>query len=178
MDKLLYTLSFLAAAALIAGSAFIPESAPMWLASTTDAMNIVRGVLAAMMLGLFVTNPPRSMPFRLGLGVAGLGLAALSMGLLLSGSIHIVDVLLFAEAAVCFMLAAIEAKPVVVEHPVLQRLQVNPATLGGNWLNDVRSTRTTWMVNTAVVSSVMLHHARRHSSLWPKFPSSFNGRPP
>ncbi len=111
MDKAVYAGSIIISLALIAGSVLIPNSAAMWLASTSDIMNIARVILIVMMIGLFVTNPPRSLRFRRILGAVSLSFVGIALVRTFGGSVHIIDALLFFEAAVAFGLAAIEAEP-------------------------------------------------------------------
>lgn len=111
MDKTLYSASILIALVLMAGSAFFPNNAVMWLASTSVWMDIARTAIVLLMIGLLLTEPPRSLLFRALLGVGGILMATAAIIPVMQGSIHVLDVLLAAESSVAFFLAAIEAEP-------------------------------------------------------------------
>jgi hypothetical protein len=112
VDKTVYSGTILICLVLILGSGWFPDNAAMWLASTSVTMNIARGVIVALMLGLLVTDPPRRQAFRALLGVTALGFLVAAYTRLYSGSINIVDAVLFLEAAISFGLAALEGQPI------------------------------------------------------------------
>lgn len=128
MDKMIYSGSIVVASALIAGSLLMPDNAGMWLASTSLAMNIMRGVIIGLMVGLLVTNPPRRREFRLLLGAVSLSFMMWAFGHLWYGSTMVIDSLLFLEAAVSFGLAALEGQPFTV--PATERLSATGSRLG------------------------------------------------
>lgn len=114
MDKTIYSGSILISLFLIAGSVWFPEDASMWLASSSLSMNIARGLLIVLMVGLLLTDPPRRREFRLLLGAVSLGFAAWAVNWLFSGTVAMVDTLVFFEASTAFALAAIEAESLAV----------------------------------------------------------------
>jgi hypothetical protein len=109
MDKLVYGGSIVIAVVLIAGSILIPNDSMMWLASTSTLMNVARVVVIGLMLALIFTDPPRSKRLRTLLAVAAGTFAGWAVARALSGTVQVVDALLFLQAAVSFGLAAIEA---------------------------------------------------------------------
>lgn len=111
MDKAVYSGMVLISLVLIAGSYWFPDSAAMWLASTSILMNIARGIIAALMLGLLFTNPPRRREFRIVLGIAAAGFLVAALERAYGGSVLVADALLFMGAGVSFGLAALEGKP-------------------------------------------------------------------
>jgi hypothetical protein len=117
MDKLLYSGSIAIAVVLIAGSILIPNDSLMWLASTSTLMNVVRVVVIGLMLALIFTDPPRSKQLRTVLAVAAGAFAGWAIARAFSGTVQVVDALLFLQAAVSFGLAAIEA-PLPMPEPV------------------------------------------------------------
>lgn len=117
MDKVVYTGSILISSTLLAGSVFFADSAAMWLASTSVVMNVARVLLVVMMLGLLLTDPPRSRQFRAILAVAGLGFAGWAIARLFSGSVQLIDAVLFLEVSIAFGLAAIEGEPLPTKVP-------------------------------------------------------------
>jgi hypothetical protein len=91
----------------------------MWLASTSLIMNLARVAMIGLMLGLVFTNPPRQRQFRRLLSVAALVFLAAALGRAYSGSMQLIDALLFLEAAVAFGLAAVEGNALVAaEEPL------------------------------------------------------------
>lgn len=120
MDKTLYATSLLFAVLLIFGSTLIPGSTIMSLASTTTAMEVVRGVLIVAMIALLLSRPPRHWLFRAGLGGIAATFAVITCSLFVGSSMHVFDMLLFAEAAIAFGLAALEIEPAEEESMGLQ----------------------------------------------------------
>lgn len=108
MDKTVYAGGALIAAALIAGSIFIPTSFVMVLASTSLAANIARVIVVLLMFGLIITNPPRSHAFRVLLGVASFGFLYYAVQHALSGTIQLADSILFLQASIAFAIEALE----------------------------------------------------------------------
>jgi hypothetical protein len=108
MEKTVYAGGALIAAALIAGSIFIPTSFVMVLASTSLAANIARGIIIALMLGLILTNPPRSHAFRAALAAASVGFLYYAWQHAVSGTIQLADSVLFLQAAIAFAIEALE----------------------------------------------------------------------
>lgn len=121
MDKAVYSGTILICLVLVVGSGWFPDNAAMWLASTSVLMNIARAAVVMLMIGLLVTNPPRRLAFRALLGVAALGFLTAAMSRIYSGSIQLVDALIFLEVAISFGLAALEGQPLA--RPVGARLQ-------------------------------------------------------
>jgi hypothetical protein len=111
MDRTLYGATLVIALLLIAGSQFIPNSMFMWFASTSLWMDLVRGLIGLLMLGLLITSPPRKLVFRWALGLMGVLASGVAVGLFLDNSIHALDILLCIQAAVAFGVAALELMP-------------------------------------------------------------------
>lgn len=111
MVKTLYAASLIFAVLLIVGSTLIPGSTFMSLASTTAMVDAVRGVLVAAMIALLLTRPPRHWLFRAGLGIIAVAFLVTAGSLFVGSSMHVLDMLLFTEAAIAFGLAALEIEP-------------------------------------------------------------------
>ena len=109
MTKSVYWGSLLIIAALVAGSLWMPNSFVMTFVSTSTTMVVARLVLAAMMVALIVTNPPRSHALRATLAVASAFFAAWAIQYSLSGTIALADAVLFLHASISFALAALES---------------------------------------------------------------------
>jgi hypothetical protein len=112
MAKFTYVGSLLIAVTLIVGSFYFPQSFIMSFVSSSAAMIAARTILAALMIGLIVTNPPRSKAFRTMLGAASAGLFMLAVGDIFSGTIQIADSILFLHAALSFAIASLETRQV------------------------------------------------------------------
>jgi len=106
VDKTVYSGTILICLTLLAGSMWFPDNAAMWLASTSIIMNVGRVVIIGLMLGLVFTDPPRQRNFRLLLSGAALVFLMAALQHLYSGSVQLIDALLFLEAAVAFGIAA------------------------------------------------------------------------
>jgi hypothetical protein len=117
MSKFTYVGSFLIAVTLILGSVYFPQSFIMSFVATSSAMIVARGVLALLMIGMIITNPPRSKMFRTILAAASVGMLGWSIGYFSSGTIQLADSILFFHAALSFALAALETKERLVEYP-------------------------------------------------------------
>jgi hypothetical protein len=108
VDKTVYSGTILICLTLLAGSIWFPDNAAMWLASTSIIMNVGRVLIVGLMLGLVFTDPPRQRNFRLLLSGAALVFLIAALQHLYSGSVQLIDALLFFEAAVAFGIAAVE----------------------------------------------------------------------
>lgn len=117
----------------MAGSVWFPGDASMWLASSSQPMNVARGVLIILMAGLLLTNPPRRREFRAVLGVVSLGFAAWGINWLFSGTVALIDTLVFLEGSIAFALAAIEAEPVPVPKLSLAKTNEVPNAFAQNF---------------------------------------------
>jgi hypothetical protein len=108
MARTTYFCSFLIAFTLVIGSLYFSNNFVMSFASTSLAINVARIVLMGLMLGLMVSEPPRSSEFRSLLGIASITFVYWSLSYALRGSVAIADSLLFLHAALSFGIAALE----------------------------------------------------------------------
>jgi hypothetical protein len=108
MTRLTYFGSFLIAAALVIGSIFFSDNFVMTFASTSVGINVARGILIALMLGLMLSEPPRSAAFRALLSMASVCFVLWAFNYAMRGSVAIADSILFIHAAVSFGIAALE----------------------------------------------------------------------
>lgn len=77
---------------------------------------LIRLALVGLLLALVFTDPPRSLYFRVTLGVFAAALFAGPLAMMLSYQIGIVDSMLFSLVAIIFAIEAIEA-PTLAENP-------------------------------------------------------------
>lgn len=129
MDKTVYGGALLIALALIAGSIFIPGSFVMTLASSSLAANIGRGVIIGLMIGLMVTNPPRSLTFRAILSAAAVGFACYAIAHAFSGTIQLADSILYLVAAIAFAIESLEVNYIETDPG---RIQLEASLRGQN----------------------------------------------
>lgn len=109
MHRTAYLGSLLLIIILTIGSFYFPNSAAMWLASTSPFMIVARVVVGVLIVGLLASQPPRSLAFRGVLGAAALLLGGWGIVNTFGGGITFVDSLLFLHASISFALAAIES---------------------------------------------------------------------
>jgi hypothetical protein len=133
MHRTAYLGSLLLITILTIGSFYFPDSAAMWLASTSPAMIVARLVIGVLIVGLLASRPPRSVTFRAVLGVAAAILAGWGIQNTFSGGITFIDSLLLLHASISFALAAIESgqgRKIFVEDTSgrARRVTVRPAT--------------------------------------------------
>jgi hypothetical protein len=69
MDRLVMGLSLLAISTLIFFGIVDPNSPAMWLASTSQTFTYIRIAMAAVLVALLITRPPRNHLFRIFVGV-------------------------------------------------------------------------------------------------------------
>jgi hypothetical protein len=124
MDKTVYAGTSLIALALLAGSFFIPSSFVMVLASTSVVANVARIVVVLLMIGLIVTNPPRSRGFRTTLAAASVGFLYYALAHALSGTIQIADSVLYLVAAISFAIEALESRIPLIDDEETEEVEV------------------------------------------------------
>jgi hypothetical protein len=124
MDKTVYAGTSLIALALLAGSFFIPSSFVMVLASTSLVANVARIVVVLLMIGLIVTNPPRSRGFRATLAAASVGFLYYALAHALSGTIQIADSVLYLVAAISFAIEALESRIPLIDDEETEEVEV------------------------------------------------------
>lgn len=102
MKKLLLIGTIMFMAALLFSGIYAPNSPLMWLASTDPGYAYIRGGIIAVLIILLATNPPRSLHFRVSLGMFSALLCGVAVYLTWNFSLPLVDALSFVEvAAVC-----------------------------------------------------------------------------
>lgn len=108
MNKTIFGGSLASVIFLIIGSFIFPSSPIMWLTNASVAYTIVRFLMAALLITVLVTNPPRRLSVRLSMG--GMALALIGWGIVLSvtNSMHLLDIVLFLEVGFAFGLEALE----------------------------------------------------------------------
>lgn len=110
ISKLMIGLTLVLVGILLIGGIYYPGSLMMAFAGTSTAYLVLRIVIMALLIGLLVTNPPRSRLFRTMLAVWAVALAVLAGQLLLSYQIFLLDAIVYIEVAIIFGTEALEAK--------------------------------------------------------------------
>lgn len=108
ISKLLVGSTILMVVALVVGSVVYPNSLVMNFAGKTESYDFLRGGLVVLLIGLLVTNPPRSVLLRSVLATGSVLLVATSVHLLLTYQINILDVIVFMQIAIIFGIEALE----------------------------------------------------------------------
>ena len=108
VSKSLIVATFLLVAVLLVGGVYFPTNPLMWFAGTSDVYQVIRGVILALMVALFLSRPPRSIIFRVLLGVSAAALLAVPIFGVLTYQIGAVDAVVFTEVAIILAIEALE----------------------------------------------------------------------
>lgn len=95
--------------ATVIGTGIIKDEILQAFASSDVFSQLIRVVLIGLLTVLLITNPPRSLHFRTGLGIAS-ALLTLGVAVMLSQyGMALLDALVFVEVAIIFALEAFES---------------------------------------------------------------------
>ena len=108
VSKSLIVATFLLVAVLLVGGVYFPTNPLMWFAGTSDVYQVIRGVILALMVALFLSRPPRSIIFRVLLGVSAAALLAVPIFGVITYQIGAVDAVVFTEVAIILAIEALE----------------------------------------------------------------------
>lgn len=123
-SKMLISWTLVLVGVLLIGGLYFENSLLMAFAGSGAAYTALRVVIIALLIGLLITNPPRTHLFRTMLGVWAIALATVAGQLLLTYQLHLLDAILFIEVAIIFGIEALEmgvsksGKPVTRKIPV------------------------------------------------------------
>ncbi|MDN5275419.1 MAG: hypothetical protein JWN33_68 [Candidatus Saccharibacteria bacterium] len=125
MTKFLLVGTIILLALLFVGGIFSPSSPLMWLASSDLLFAFIRAALIAVLTVLIVTNPPRSMMFRVIIGMFSIVLGGLTVVFAQLYTIGIVDAVAFLLVSLASAVEALEMnvedfKPKRVRIPIKQ----------------------------------------------------------
>ena len=123
-SKMLIGWTLVLVGALMLGGLFLQDSLFMAFAGTGLAYTLLRGMIAALLIGLLLTEPPRTHLFRTMLAVWSVALAVTTGQLLLTYQIHLLDAVLFLEVAIIFAVEALEASTNKAGKPVARKIPV------------------------------------------------------
>jgi ABC-type uncharacterized transport system permease subunit len=111
LTKIIVSGTLLATVALLITGSIFPIYPISWLASTSIEFGILRVALAALLVALLITKPPREMYFRYMLGAAALVTFSVATVLMFQFKLAILDFMILSLAATNFALAALEPDP-------------------------------------------------------------------
>ena len=99
-------------AAIIVASIFFEASPLLWFVDTSPVYMFLRFVMVLLLVGLLVTNPPRSVLLRSSMGVFAAILMAVVIDGVMAYKVNLLDVVMFTEVAIILGIEALE-KPKV-----------------------------------------------------------------
>ncbi len=109
MSRVLLVLSALSLLILMAGTALVPQNPVFWLATNSGLYQVIRGVLAVILLAQSVTEPPRHWLLRGLAGVVSIGIVAWVVVVAYLGSMLFLDVISLLAAACAIGVTAMES---------------------------------------------------------------------
>ncbi len=112
--KFLIASTFIFVTALLVGGLYYPGSFAMNLADTTTTFAALRAVVAVLLVGLLITNPPRSIVLRSIIGVTSLLLVSISTYLVMNFQMYVLDAVVFLQVAIIFGIEALESRRIVI----------------------------------------------------------------
>lgn len=122
LKNVLIVATTLLISAMLYDSLYQVDAPLMWLASTHVSYVYIRSILIALLVALLVSSPPRSLHFRLLLGIVAATLLGGVTWLTAAYVIGFLDAVIFAEVAVIFMIEALEIDTVKVRQLAVTQL--------------------------------------------------------
>jgi len=108
VNKILIGFTFLLVAAALVGSMMHTNDPFMWFVSSQPAFQAVRGTLLLALLALLFSRPPRSLAFRVMLGLCAMVVAVMTAHGVQTYEVNLIDAVLFIEVAIIFGIEALE----------------------------------------------------------------------
>lgn len=100
--------TLLMVAALLVGGIYYPNDFFMHFAASSPLYTVLRGSIIAILIGLLITDPPRSTAFRTVVASWAALLASLSVNLLITYQVNLFDIVVFIQLAIIFTIEALE----------------------------------------------------------------------
>lgn len=110
VHKTLIAITLLAVAGLIGGSVYYPDTFWMSFAASDPSLLAIRTGVAALLVALLVTTPPRSKELRAVIGAGSLILVVVATQQLFAYHLGLFDALVFMEVAIIFAIEALETR--------------------------------------------------------------------
>lgn len=114
IHKFLIATTFMIVSALLIGGLYYPDSFAMNLADKSLMFAVLRAVLGVLLVGLLVTDPPRSLILRSVIGTTSVLLVIISTYLLLNFQMFLLDAVVFLQVAIIFGIEALETRRIVI----------------------------------------------------------------
>ena len=136
MNRALFSGSLVCVTFLLIGTFMFPSSMVMELASTSALATVFRVLMAAMLITVLFSSPPRRLLVRAAMGGMALVLLVSGVVLSLANSMHLLDVLLFFELGCALGIEALEFNDDEVEqeterfHEMYHTAQTNQLVTG------------------------------------------------
>ena len=136
MNRALFSGSLVCVTFLLIGTFMFPSSMVMELASTSALATVFRVLMAAMLITVLLSSPPRRLLVRAAMGGIALVLLVSGVVLSLTNSMHLLDVLLFFELGCALGIEALEFNDDEVEqkterfHEMYHTTQTNQLVAG------------------------------------------------
>jgi len=108
MSKLILLMSFVCLGVLLTLNLLFADSSILWLASSSQDINIVRAVMMFILAVLLVTNPPRNIALRSLIGATAIFVLAWCLRATYNNQMQVLDSLAFALASVAAGLDVLE----------------------------------------------------------------------
>ena len=114
--------------ALMYGGIYHSSSFLMSFVDASLSYMVLRGGVAALLVVLLLSKPPRSYLVRMVVGMASVIVAALSIGMLYSYEVRVFDAVVFLEVAIIFALEALEVRTIHVKEKYLPPRKITVRT--------------------------------------------------
>ena len=108
VSKTLIAITFLLVATLLVGGVYFASSPLMWFAATGNEYHVIRGVILALLVALFLSRPPRSLFFRALLGMSAALVLSIPLVGVLTYQVGLVDAVVFIEVGIILGIEALE----------------------------------------------------------------------
>ncbi|MEO5499681.1 MAG: hypothetical protein ABIR46_04235 [Candidatus Saccharimonadales bacterium] len=112
--KFLIAATLVFVSALLIGGIYYPGSFAMILADTKMTFTVLRAVVCILLIGLLLTNPPRSIVLRSIVGAGSVFLLIMISYLLLNFQMYLLDAIVFLEVTIIFGIEALESRKTVM----------------------------------------------------------------
>lgn len=108
MKQTVFFGSLLSVIFLLLGTYVFPTDIIMWFASTSWIFTVLRLLMAVVLILVLCTTPPRELYMRLAMGAAALISLGAGVGIAMSDSLHVLDIILFIQLGIVLGLEALE----------------------------------------------------------------------
>lgn len=93
---------------VLVASVFFQSSVLLWFVDTSPVYLFLRSVMVLLLVGLLITNPPRSKLLRVSLVAFSVVLIAVVVERVMAYQMHLLDVIIFVEVAIILAIESLE----------------------------------------------------------------------